>query len=223
MKSFIVCINSTTNWYGENSSYEYLKTGVTTPVGISLKYKEGSQIEQGDLVFVVKVSQTKASLVAVRKAITDYDEDPDIEGILIQLDFIKKRRKEFLAFSTLITEAGIILTEDKYEILLAPEFSEKLLKSLAVHIMIISDSSTSCYINDPNIDKYQLLCNYLNDYCPEFRQEVIKRFPLIYENYKEGETIDKDLIDLTYGAYLGSSVATDLDWDLLFRIVKPRA
>lgn len=67
------------------------------------------------------------------------------------------------------------------------------------------------------------LCNYLNDYCPEFRLEGINRFPLIYENYKEGEIVDKDVIDLTYDTYMGSSVDSDLDWDLLFRVVKLRA
>ncbi len=51
---------------------------------------------------------------------------------------------------------------------------------------------------NPNRDKKQLLCDYLNDFCPEFRQEVINRFPLVYHNYKEGEIIDRSLIDLTY-------------------------
>lgn len=223
MKSFIVCIDSTNNWYKEDDLYETLKAGETTPVGMSLKYMEGSQIEQGDLIFVVKTSQEKSSLIAVGKAINDYDEDPNIEGILIQLDFIKEKRKHFSTFSTLLTEAGIILTKDMNELLLDSELTEKLLKSLAVHIMITSSPETLCYINDPNIDKYQLLCDYLNIYCPKFRQDVIKRFPLIYENYKMGEIVDKDVIDLTYDAYLSSSVASDLDWDLLFRIVKPRA
>ena len=63
MKSFILCINSTNNWYSENDLYEILKAGKTTPVGISLKYKEGSQIEQGDLIFIAKISKTKSSLV----------------------------------------------------------------------------------------------------------------------------------------------------------------
>lgn len=223
MKSFIVCVNSTTNWYRKDDLYATLKKGETTPVGMALKYKKGSQIEQGDLVFVVKVTKTKTSLVAVGKAITDYDEDPNIKGILIQLDFIQKRRKEYLTFSTLLTEAGIVITKEMDELLLAPEITEKILKSLAVHIMITSSSNTLCYIHDPNIRSYQLLCDYLNDYCPEFRQEVINRSPLIYENYKEGEIIDKDIIDLTYDRYYVSSVATDLDWDLLFKIVKPRA
>ena len=223
MKSFIVCINSTNNWYREDDLYENLKAGETTPVGMSLKYKAGSQIEQGDLVFVAKVSKTKSSLVAIGKAITDYDEDPNISGILIQLDFIQEKGKEFLAFHTLLKEGEINLRKDTDELLLTPEFTEKLLKSLAVHIMITTTQETVCYIHDPNLDTYQLLCNYLNDYCPEFRQEVIKRFPLIYENYKEGEIVDKDVIDLTYDAYVGSSVASDLDWELLFRVVKPRA
>ncbi|MBO4638601.1 MAG: hypothetical protein J5710_02485 [Treponema sp.] len=220
MKSFIVCINSTVSWYKENDLYETLKKGETTPVGMALKYKEGSQIEQGDLVFAVKVTKTKASLVAVGKAITDYDEDPDIEGILIQIDFIKKKRKEFQAFSTLINEAGIIITQDMYEILLAPDFTEKLLKSFAIQNMT---HFTPCYIHDPNINQYQLICDYLNDYCPKFRQEVIKRFPLVYKNYKEGEVIDKDTIDLTYTQNIYSAIATDLDWDILFEIVRPRA
>ena len=30
------------------------------------------------------------------------------------------------------------------------------------------------------------------------RQEVINRFPPIYKNYKEGDVIDKSLMDLTY-------------------------
>ena len=223
MKSFIICVNSTISWYKEDDLYVTLKKGETTPVGISLKYKEGSQIEQGDLVFVVKVTKTKTTLVAVGKAITDYGDDSNIDGILIQLDFIQKKRKEFLTFSTLINDAGLVITKDIDELLLNPDFSEKLLKSFAVHIMIDRYSTVECYIHDPNIDKRQLLCDYLNDYCPMFRKEIIKRFPLIYKNYKEGESIDKDIIDLTYRGYYGSSDATDLDWDLLFKIVRPRA
>ena len=221
MKSFIVCFNSTTNWYKEDDLYETLKSGETTPVGISLKYMEGSQIEKGDLVFVVKLGKTKPWLLAVGKAITDYDEDPNIEGILIQLDFIKQKGKAFSAFSTLLAKEQIVLTEDMYELLLDPEFVEEIMKTFAVHLMV-----RICfdYTHDPNIDRFQLLCDYLNDYCPNFRQEVIKLSPLVYKNYKEGEIIDKDIIDLTYDKNaVGFLDVSDFDWSVLFIAIRPRA
>ena len=222
MKSFIVCINSTSSWYEENDVYETLKAGRTTPVGMSLKYKDGSQIEQEDLIFVVKVGKQKPCLIAVGKAITDYDEDPDIEGILIQLDFIKKKDKDYSVFSTILTEAGIILTKEMNEFLLSPDLTEKLLKCFAVHLMA-TYFPNPYFVCDPNLNKNQLLCDYLNDYCPQFRQEVIKRSPLIYENYKEGEIVDKDIIDLTYDKSNNRFVGSFLDWEHLFEIVRPRA
>lgn len=76
---------------------------------------------------------------------------------------------------------------------------------------------------NPNRDKKQLFCDYLNDFCPEFRQEVIKRFPLVYHNYKEGEIIDRSLIDLTYDKSVTDFPGGILDWDRLFDIVRPRA
>ena len=76
---------------------------------------------------------------------------------------------------------------------------------------------------NPNRDKKQLLCDYLNDYCPEFRQEVFNRFPPVYKNYKEGEVIDKSLMDLTYDKAVPRFPGACLDWNLLFDIVRPRA
>lgn len=223
MKSFIICIKSTSDWYKEDDIYDELKGGKHTPVGISLKYHEGSLIEQGDLVFIVQTSKTKSSLVAVGRTITDYNEDPNIEGILIQLDFIQKRGKEFSIFQSLLEEGGIVLTRDIYELPLAPDFTEKLMKTLALHIMINSTQETACYIHNPKLDVDQLLCDYLNEFCPEFREEVIKRFTPVYKNYKEGEIIDKDLIDLTYDKSVTRFPGLVLDWNLLFDIVRPRA
>ena len=56
-----------------------------------------------------------------------------------------------------------------------------------------------------------------------FRKEVIKRFPLEYKNYKEGEVIDQSLIDLTYDKSVTRFPGACLDWNLLFDIVRPRA
>ena len=222
MKSFIICMESSSDWYKDDDLYETLKAGETTPVGISLRYMEGSHIEQGDLIFVVKVSKTESSLMAVGKAIIDYDEDPDIEGILIQLDFIQEKGREYSIFPKLLKEAGIILTPEINELQLSPEFAEKLLKCFAVHLMQ-NYFPNLCFVYDPNIDKNQLLCDYLNDYCPEFRKEVIKRFPIIYENYKQGEIIDQDLIDLTYDKSNNRFIGSFEEWERLFEIVRPRA
>ena len=62
----------------------------------------------------------------------------------------------------------------------------------------------------------------MNDFCPEFKKEVIKRFPLIYENFREGEIIDKSLIDLTYDKSVTRFPGLVLGWNLLFDIVRPR-
>ena len=55
------------------------------------------------------------------------------------------------------------------------------------------------------------------------RQEVINRFPPIYKNYKEGDVIDKSLMDLTYDKSVTRYPGGCLDWNLLFDIVRPRA
>ena len=74
-----------------------------------------------------------------------------------------------------------------------------------------------------NPDKKQLLCDYFNDYCPEFRQELINQFPPIYKNYKEGDVIDKSLMDLTYDKSVTRYPGGCLYWNLLFDIVRSRA
>lgn len=66
------------------------------------------------------------------------------------------------------------------------------------------------------------ICGGRNNAC-QGGQEVIKRFPLAYHNYKEGEIIDRSLIDLTYDKSVTGFPGGILDWDRLFDIVRPRA
>ncbi len=103
-----------------------------------------------------------------------------------------------------------------------PDVVEKLVKRFAVVHMACPRPHSSFAFN-PNRDKKQLLCDYLNEFCPEFREEVIKRFPLEYKNYKEGEVVDHELIDLTYDKSNKEFPGCCLDWNLLFEIVRPRA
>ena len=48
-------------------------------------------------------------------------------------------------------------------------------------------------------------------------------FHTIYKNYKEGDVIDKSLMNLTYDKSVTRYPGGCLDWNLLFDIVRPRA
>lgn len=231
MSAFLLYTESREDFFGPKDWYECffeeLKNGEKNRLGMCWDYSEDSLIEQGDLIIVMERGETRPLLLAVGRATSDYKHvsDGKHEGHVVDIhfDFIIGEHKDFTAFSSLLKKANIDLYElQKKEILLPPDVAETLMKRFAAVHMACSHPHSFLAFN-PNGDKKQLLCDYLNDFCPEFRQEVIKRFPLVYHNYKEGEIIDRSLIDLTYDKTVTGFPGGILDWDRLFDIVRPRA
>ena len=232
MSAFILYTNSIEEFFGSDSSwYRYyfddLKAGEIDGIRPCLDYKEGSLIEYGDLLIVIEKGNNWPLLSAIGKATSDYEQVTDgvHTGHVLDMhfDFLHGEHKDFTGTSTLLKEAGIDLYKmGKTEIKISDELTEKIIKRFAVVHMACAYPHSSFSYN-PKRDKKQLLCDYLNEYCPEFRKEVIKRFPLEYKNYKEGEVIDQSLIDLTYDKSVTRFPGACLDWNLLFDIVRPRA
>ena len=230
MGAFILYTEDVNKFFAPNGwaqlFFEDLKRG-TEKYGYCLNYKEGSLIQQGDLIIVMEKGQFWPLLVAIGKATSDYMYVTKGEAkghvIDIHFDFIIGEHKDFTNYSSLLKESGIDLYAlQKEEVSLPPDVAEKLVKRFAVVYMACSSPHSSFAFN-PNRDKKQLLCDYLSEFCPEFREEVIKRFPLEYKNYKEGEVVDHELIDLTYDKSNKEFPGCCLDWNLLFEIVRPRA
>lgn len=232
MSAFILYTNSIEEFFGSDDSwfryyFDNLKAGEIEQINPCLDYKEGSLIEQGDLLIVMENGKNWPLLGAIGKATSDYEHvtDGKYTGHVLDMhfDFLHGEHKDYTQFSVLLKQSGIDLySMEKTEIQISPELTEKLIKRFAV-VHMATPYPHSSFAFNPKRDKKQLLCDYLNEFCPEFRKEVIKRFPLLYKNYKEGEIIDKDLIDLTYDKSVTRFPGLVLDWNLLFDIVRPRA
>ena len=231
MSAFLLYVQSSEEIIGNDEwfkkLFDELSSGYETIDSIGWPYTEGSQIKDGDLIIVMEKGQFWPLLVGIGKTVSDYQHvtygKHNGHIIDIHFDFLQGEHKDFTGYSTLLKESGIDLYKLKRtEIQLPEEVTEKLIKRFAVVHMACPRPHSSFAFN-PKRDKKQLLCNYLNEYCPEFRKEIIKRFPLEYKNYKEGEVIDKDLIDLTYDKSVTSFPGACLDWNLLFDIIRPRA
>ena len=190
---------------------------------IALPQLGNESLEQNDLIIVMENVKNNPLLVAIGKAVSDYEVSEYGKTVDIHFDFIIGEHKDFTQFSGLLKEEGFDLDKTNEDIIQLPvELTEKLIKRFAVVYMACSHPHSSFAFN-PKQDKKQLLCDYLNEFCPEFRKEVIKRFPLEYKNYKQGEVIDRELIDLTYDKSVTKFPDLILDWNLLFDIVRPRA
>ena len=223
MRSFIIPYEMAFNSFRLlKDFFNDLKAGDKNHMCICYKYQEGSLIERDDLIFLMEPGQGYPSLLAMGKAVTDYAVNETGKTIEIHFDFMQGSNKDFTMTSTLLKEAGVSFTKNDSETMLSDELTEKLVKRFAVVHMACAYPHDSFSYN-PDRDKKQLLCDYLNDYCPEFRLEVINRFPPVYKNYKEGDVIDKSLMDLTYDKSVTRFPGACLDWNLLFDIVRPRA
>lgn len=230
MSAFLLYVESAEMIIGNeewfHKLFDGLKSGYENIQNVGWDYTEGSQIKDGDLIIVMEKGQNWPLLVAIGKAVSDYQHVVygKHEGHVIDIhyDFIIGEHKDHTQFSCLIKESGINLYElQKKEIQISDELAEKLIKRFAV-VHMAAPYPHSGFAFNPKRDKKQLLCDYLNEFCPEFRNEVIKRFPLEYKNYKEGEVVDRDLIELTYDKSVRFP-GLCLDWNLLFDIVRPRA
>ena len=207
--------------------FDGLRSGYENINSIGWLYTEGSLIKDGDLIIVMEKGHFWPLLVAIGKAVSDYQHVTykKSEGHIIDIhfDFIIGDRKDHTQFSSLLKESKIDLYElNKREIQIKSDVAEKLIKRFATVYMACANPHSGFAFN-PKRDKKQLLCDYLNEFCPDFRKEIIKRFPLEYNNFKEGEVIDQDLIDLTYDKSITNFPGACLDWNLLFNIVRPRA
>lgn len=232
MSAFILYTNSIEEFFGPDSiwfkrCFDDLKAGEIEGINPCLDYEEGSQIQYGDLLIVMEKGKNWPLLGAIGKATSDYEHvtyGKHTGHVLdMHFDFLHGEHKDFTQFSVLLKQSGIDLYEiGKNEIQISRELTEKLIKRFAV-VHMAAPYPHSGFAFNPKRDKKQLLCDYLNEYCPEFRKEVIKRFPLEYKNYKEGEVIDQDLIELTYDKSVTRFPGLCLDWNLLFDIVRPRA
>ena len=190
---------------------------------IALPQLGNESLEQNDLIIVMEKGESYPLLVAIGKAVSDYEVSEYGKTVDIHFDFIIGEHKDFTQFSCLLKEEGFDLDKINEDIIQLPvELTEKLIKRFASVYMACSQPHPSFAFN-PKQDKKQLLCDYLNEFCPEFRKEVIKRFPLEFKNFKQGEVIDRDLIDLTYDKSATQFPESCLDWNLLFDIVRPRA
>ena len=189
---------------------------------IALPQLGDESLEQNDLIIVMEKGESYPLLVAIGKAVSDYEVSEYGKTVDIHFDFIIGEHKDFTQFSCLLKE-GFDLDKINEDIIQLPvELTEKLIKRFASVYMACSQPHPSFAFN-PKQDKKQLLCDYLNEFCPEFRKEVIKRFPLEFKNFKQGEVIDRELIDLTYDKSATQFPESCLDWNLLFDIVRPRA
>ena len=190
---------------------------------IALPQLGDESLEQNDLIIVMEKGESYPLLVAIGKAVSDYEVSEYGKTVDIHFDFIIGEHKDFTQFSCLLKEEGFDLDKINEDIIQLPvELTEKLIKRFSSVYMACSQPHPSFAFN-PKQDKKQLLCDYLNEFCPEFRKEVIKRFPLEFKNFKQGEVIDRDLIDLTYDKSATQFPESCLDWNLLFDIVRPRA
>ena len=231
MSAFLLYVESAEMIIGNKELFQMLFDGLSSGYeeieNIGWSYTEDSLIKEGDLIIVMERGQTWPSLVAIGKAVSDY-QNVSYKGIKghvidIHFDFIIGEHKDHTQFSNLLIQSQINLRElNKQEIQLSEEITEKFIKRFASVYMACSQPHSSFAFN-PKKDKKQLLCDYLNEFCPEFRKEVIKRFPLEYKNFKQGEIIDQDLIDLTYDKSVTKYPGACLDWNRLFDIVRPRA
>lgn len=229
MSAFILYTGDLEKFFGPNTWYQAFFNDLISGkenYGYCLDYVEGSLIKEDDLIIVMEQGKFWPLLGAIGRATSDYEHvtDGEHEGNVIEIhfDFIIGEHKDFTQFSTLLKKSGVDLYElNKSEVQISSELAEKLIKQFAV-VYMASPYPHSSFAFNPKRDKKQLLCNYLNEFCPEFRNEVIKRFPLEYKNYKEGEVIDRELIELTYDKSVRFP-GLCLDWNLLFDIVRPRA
>ncbi len=230
MSAFILYKESDEKFFGSKSMiidfFDNLSSGENV-LGYCQTYFDGTQLKEGDLVIAMEKYENSFKLLALGSATSDYQYVTD--GIMddcvidIKLDFIIGEHKDYTQFSSLLEENGIDLDAlQRKEIKISDELAEKLLKRFA-SVYMSQECPDSGLAFNPKMDIKQLLCNYLNDYCPEFKKEVIKRFPLVYHNYNEGETIDRSLIDLTWDKSVKQFPARVLDWNYLFDIVRPRA
>lgn len=227
MSAFLICVETLDDFFASKQFFQLcfddLLSGDKNHICHCWPFTEGSLLEQGDLIILMEKEKSNPLLVAIGKTVTDYAYNETGHTIEIHFDFMQGEHKDFTQYSVLLQEAEIDLNKKhQKEIQLSAALTEKLIKRFAVVHMACAYPHSGFAFNH-KIDKKQLLCDYLNEFCPEFRKEIIKRFPLEYNNYKKGEVIDKDLIDLTYDKSNKTFPGAVLDWNLLFDIIRPRA
>ena len=232
MSAFILYSEKIKDLVGSDKSwckyYFYsLKRGEVDRINPCLDYMEGSLIELGDLLILMEKGKEGPLVWAIGRATSDYEhvtyEEHKGHVLDMHFDFIIGEHQDHTGFSILLNEAGIdVCKMGKQEIKLSDELAEKLIKRFASVYMTYPEFGSGFAFN-PKRDKKQVLCNYLNDYCPEFRSEVINRFSLEYKNYRQGEVVDKTLVDLTYDKTVTDFPRLCYDSNRLFDIVRPRA
>ena len=86
--------------------------------------------------------------------------------------------------------AGVLIPEDTVE---------PLVLHLMKHTLHLSHGTDRIAFTEQN-KNYPLrsyFAKYINGLCPLFKQKIIDSNKLVYENYNEGETIDKSLVEIS--------------------------
>ena len=117
--------------------------------------------------------------------------------------------------------SGVLIPEDRLEPLVLEMCLKYFRLGYEYYILHKIKNEDEAFTSFENL--LQRGCDYINYFCPKMRERIINESAdrMIYENYTKGETIDKDLLDITFEADNFNCGVPDIDSFLKFLI--PRA
>lgn len=84
-------------------------------------------------------------------------------------------------------------------VLISEKTLEPLILEICRHLFACKESSEAIAFGDINL-LWESACRYINDFCPVMRKRIFceSKDRMIYDNFEKGETLDEDLLDISY-------------------------
>ncbi|MBP5401959.1 MAG: hypothetical protein J6Y36_02245 [Treponema sp.] len=110
-------------------------------------------------------------------------------------------------------------------VLIPEKMTEPLILYLMSHILPLEHSTERISFTEQD-DENSLrifFAQYINGLCPKFKQKIINTNKLVYKNYKEGESIDKSIIEISEEIFNRVTLKKNSPIDDFVKIFVPEA
>lgn len=230
MKGYILRWNPTISSWTYDRHMELMKDFEDEEsVGMNWSIYDFENLEEGDFFILQQVGTESDGIAMVGTFCSDpYTEaswkkkdgtnlfyaDMNVDFMVNRKKMVNKTGKEnkFILNADKLSEmfpeiewhkghSGVLIPEDKLEPLVLE----------ICHTLFMSKIPTEYDAFHKKEVLWQKACDYINSFCPEMRKRIITESAerMVYENYSKGETIDEDLLDITFEAEkLGCGVSS---------------
>ena len=159
----------------------------------SWRKKDGTNLFYADLYFDCIIDRRK----------TDFLSAAELEKIIPEIEWHKGHS------GVLIEDAAIV---------------EKLILTIVKKVCPIRKPNTLiAYEQEEENQMIEGLGDYIRDLCPVFKKRVIESKKLIYRDFKEGETVEDNFIDIEFDEKLSKSLPENVSDEDLIKVLNPIA